>query len=139
MRAVIDILLYVWQLPQNLVGLSLPLFYRTRLRTLDYKGKKVCIYDNFPGGVSLGKYIHLDYYRHYPSEEQLRISLSDSIKHEYGHCRQSERWGWLYLPGPGLVSGAHNLLCKCIKHKHKSYFNVWPENEADRLGGVTRQ
>ena len=40
------------------------MFYeKTRLKTFRYKDHDVYIYDKFPGGISLGKYILLDYNR----------------------------------------------------------------------------
>lgn len=139
MKTAVDILLYIWQLPQNIVGLALiPLYRKTRLCVMNYKGRKVYVYDKFPGGVSLGRYIHVDYWREHPDKEHSRMKLSENIRHEYGHCIQSKRWGPLYLFVPGMVSLIHNIFCNCEKHKHKSYYSIWPENEADRLGGVVR-
>lgn len=121
-----NILLYIWQLPQNLAGLAMRSFYTADER-FGYRDAQVQISESFRSGISLGRYIILK-----------RNSETD-VMHEYGHCRQSKRWGPLYLFVPGLVSLAHNIFCNCVNHKHGSYHNIWPENEADRLGGVERK
>lgn len=125
MKVIKNTLLYIWQLPQNLFGLILRSFYKADER-FGYNDSVVQISRSFRSGISLGRYIILKYNR------------EDAVKHEYGHCRQSKRWGPLYLPVVGLVSLMHNMFCDCSSRKHKSYYNVWPENEADRLGGVER-
>lgn len=55
---------WTWELPQSLLGLILLQFYKkTLLKTFYYKDQKVYIYDKFPGGISLGYYILVDYNR----------------------------------------------------------------------------
>ena len=116
------ILLYIWQLPQNILGL---------LFLLCLKGKQELLVDNirfyyidtFPGGISLGDYIILGY------------KNARSVRHEYGHCIQSRYLGWLYLPVVGLPSLLHAAFCECRKH---SYYDFWTEAWADKLGGVKR-
>lgn len=123
------IALYLWQLPQNLLGLLFLLFIRGEVRHslcgIDFYYAK-----NFNGGISLGKYIIYS-----------RIKRAeDSVKHEYGHCIQSKRWGWLYLPVVGLCSLTWACLYgTLIKSTHNGYFRFWTERNADRLGGVKRK
>lgn len=117
--------LYLWQLPQNLLGILLSGCYKTTQK-FKYKDVVVRICPTFKNGISLGRYIIL------------KNKNKNTIKHEYGHCIQSKRWGPLYLFTVGIVSITHNKFCNCKKHKHGNYYNIWPENEADRLGGVTR-
>lgn len=113
---------YLWQLPQNLLGLL--------LRAI-YKGKD-SIYEDaivrrstiMKGGISLGKYIILNQWAN-----------RTDVKHEYGHCIQSRILGPLYLIVIGLPSLLHAGFCKCKSH---SYYDVFPENWADKLGGVKR-
>ena len=126
MNTVKKILLYIWQLPQNLLGLLLFALYKKGSKDVPYKDVIIRFNPRFISGISLGKYILLNYNSKWAKE------------HEYGHCIQSRRWGWFYLLVPGLVSLIHNVFCKCKNHKHQSYYNIWPENEADRLGGVKR-
>ena len=153
-----NILLYTWQLPQNLLGLLLVWIYNKRevdgidpvtkkpvklpnlIRQMEFKGKQVYIYEKFPGGISCGKYILVDFYRKERHSESERMRLSDSIHHEDGHRKQSVRWGWLYLPVPGVTSIVNNLIDRVMDALHKpyDYYKCWVEAQADRLGGVIR-
>lgn len=121
-----DILLYLWQLPQNLLGLLFLLFLKGEEKH-NLKGISFYYYDNFPGGISLGKYIILG------------STYENSVKHEYGHCVQSRYLGWLYL----LVIGIPSLLWasiygKLIKPSINGYYKFYTEKSADKLGKVKR-
>lgn len=115
-------LLYIWQLPQNLLGLLLRAVYKGNDSV--YEDAIVRRSTKFRSGISLGKYIIVNQFR--PIK---------TVKHEYGHCCQSKRWGWLYLLVIGLQSVIHCLVCKC---KHHNYYDMWFEKRADILGGVER-
>ena len=64
-----------------------------------------------------------------------RYASRKTIMHEYGHCRQSQMLGWLYLIVVGLPSILHAGFCRCKNH---SYYDMWFERWADKLGGVNR-
>ncbi|MCQ2209275.1 MAG: hypothetical protein MJZ34_03180 [Paludibacteraceae bacterium] len=128
------VLKWIWQFPQNLVGFCLT---RKPKAVEDYKDVKVYFTNNVFGcGVSLGDYIVLDEsYLHAGSKET-------DIKHEYGHHKQSMYLGWLYLIVVGIWSAARNRL-DVWGHKDWSaqkkiewYYSSFPENWADKLGGV---
>lgn len=135
---------WTWELPQSLLGLTLLPFYRkTLISTGEYKDQKIYIYNKFPGGISLGYYILLN-----GSKEHINCSsecytgrrLQDSIKHESGHGIQSKWLGPLYLLTVGLCSVGWNILRTISPSlKQKDYYSIWPENQADRLGGVIRK
>lgn len=116
------VILYIWQLPQNLLGLLLRAIYKGNDSV--YEDAIVRRSLNFKDGVSLGKYIVIN-----------QFARKDDVKHEYGHSIQSKRWGWFYLPVIGLFSLIHYLFCKCAKH---NYTDVLFERQADSLGGVKR-
>lgn len=116
----LNILLYIWQLPQNLLGILLLAIYAGD--NGQYKDAIVRRSVKMQGGISLGKYIIV-------SED----ATKKSIMHEYGHCRQSIMLGWLFLLIVGLPSILHAVLCNCKDH---SYSSVYPENWANKLGGV---
>ena len=116
----------VWEFPQCLLGFILTKIYNVEYNET-YKG--IDIYTgNFPGGISLGLYILIN-----------KRSNQNDKDHEWGHTRQSLRWGWLYLPTVGLVSitwcGLRNVSKKL---RSKDYYSIWPENNADKYGGVKR-
>jgi hypothetical protein len=117
-----SLLSYIWCLPQNLLGLLFLLFIRGEEK---HKLGDISFYYSrtFPGGISLGRYIILGY------------KNEKSVRHEYGHCIQSKMLGPLYLLVVGLPSLLHAAFCKCKNH---SYYDVYPESWADRLGKVKR-
>ncbi|MBR5199460.1 MAG: hypothetical protein IKW20_06490 [Bacteroidales bacterium] len=121
-----NFLLYIWQLPQNIVGLLFLLFIRGEERhSLD--GITFYEAESFNGGISLGKYIIV-----YKKRES-------TIRHEYGHCIQSRMLGPLYL----LIVGIPSLIWASmygvvISHKKYDYSDFWCERWADRLGGVRK-
>lgn len=116
------LLLYLWQLPQNILGLILLLFIRGEVRHM--LGNITFYYSKgFSGGISLGNYIIVG------------SKWEKTIKHEYGHCLQSRMLGWLYLILVGLPSILHAWICACRKH---SYHDFFVEKWADKLGNVKR-
>ena len=124
MKTLKSILLYLWQLPQNLVGLLFLLILtgetRHRLGIIRFY-----FLDSFPGGITIGEYIIVG------TRQQL------AVRHEFGHVRQSRMLGWLYLPVIGLPSVLWAWLGEWIA-PGKSYYWFYTERWADRLGGVKR-
>lgn len=124
----------LWQLPQNLIGLLIKVICKTPLYTT-YKDAKVYTW-KLKGGISLGQYIFLPY----KDESIEKAYVQNSIKHEYGHCMQSQYLGWLYLLVVGLPSIIWCNLCEKYRRKNNiSYYSRFPENWADKLGGVERK
>jgi hypothetical protein len=115
-----EFLLYVWQLPQNLLGLILVWILKPESK-VPYKGAVVHLVPRRLIGVSLGRYIIL------------RKNRKLDVAHEWGHCRQSMRLGWLYLLVVGVVSGLRSWL---NIYKKGKYYDHWIERWADKLGGV---
>ena len=125
----LDVFLFIWQLPQNLIGIlwlnvHLVLFYGiSHIKTINdtihvYKLPTNC------GSVSLGKYIIVGEY-----------ADETTIQHEYGHCKQSQYLGWLYL----LVIGISSFVwCGIYKWTNKTYYWFYTEKWADKLGNVKR-
>ena len=115
-----NILLYLWQLPQNILGLLVILFTGAEFSS-NYSVWETCKYSF---GVSLGRYIifgkHFEY---------------TDLKHERGHQKQSLYLGWLYLIVIGLPSVIGNLLNRVIDFDY--YKQPW-EAWADKIGGVKR-
>jgi len=130
-----DVLMYLWQLPQNLLGLILITLYKNAKRVNDFEDVNVYVTDKMPSGISLGKYIIL-----HPLSFIDRIA----IKHEYGHCLQSRKLGWLYLIVIGLPSLLGNIYDRLFhsdwtyEKSMKWYYNQPWEKWADELGGVKR-
>ena len=124
--SLIKIFRWIWEFPQCLLGLILTKIYDIKYsetyKGIDvYKGK-------FSGGISLGLYIIMD-----------KGASENTKKHEWGHTRQSLRWGWLYLLTVGIVSFTWCGLRGIIPSwREKDYYSIWPEKQADKYGGVKR-
>ena len=101
-----EVLLYLHQLPQNLLGLLVIFFTKARYNDIDYRKKdNHWISHKYRFGVSLGKYIIFGG----------SVTLI-SLKHEQGHQKQSLYLGWLYLLVVGLPSIIRNIWDR-IAHK----------------------
>lgn len=130
-----DFLLYVWQFPQNLVGLIIRLFCPADIGKDENFRDDINVYisSRMSGGISLGKYIILSkYYSNY-------IFDKDTWNHEYGHTRQSKYLGPLYLfiiGIPSLIWAA--LYGTAIRETKNGYYKFYTEKWADKLGGVKR-
>ncbi len=123
---IIGLLLFVWQLPQCLVGIGVILFYVLSKKDIRYQDG-IAVVKQFPaGGVSLGEFIII---HHYCDDEETR-------KHELGHRRQSRMLGPLYLFVVGIPSVCLCLLAKKSKKINSTYYEHFPENWANKLGGV---
>jgi hypothetical protein len=83
-------LLFLWELPQNILGLILLIFYNSKIEKHD--GRYFIFDYRFNGGMSLGHFIFCRY-----KNEEL-------MSHEWGHTYQSRWLGPLYLIIIGLPS-----------------------------------
>ena len=140
MKRIVKVLLWIWQLPQNVLGiLFMLIFYRPWHRhsiACVVKGTAVIIHfswsEKMKGGVTLGEYIFVygkDLYH-------IGSGYTDMvIKHEYGHVRQSRMLGPLYLIVIGIPSllhaAVHDSLCR-----NKDYKHFYTEKGADKLAGL---
>lgn len=132
-HGVFELLLYIWQLPQNIagilvlafVGVSIP--FDIRIDLVRWPSSFFYFSDRMKGGVSLGQYIVLagKYFRD-----------EDTWKHERGHHLQSMVLGPLYL----VVIGLPSLLWAAWWNPKRSrdYYWFYTERWADKLGGVER-
>ncbi len=133
MNVIVSILLWLWELPQNVLGL---IFYANMVNghgkkcdvEINVRGEwrkfRYIYKESFPGGITLGEYVVLGG----------GVSQED-IKHEYGHVRQSRMLGWLYLIVVGVPSLWHAFWHDKLWLRHKEYEHFWTERWADRLGG----
>ena len=125
------ILLYIWQLPQNLLGLLVILVTRAKCTGTSWVVKDPDNTKYF--GVSLGNYI---IFGNYPSKK--------SLNHEQGHQKQSMYLGWLYLIIIGIPSVCGNIYDRLfhrnwsMRDSYDWYYSLPWEHSADILGGVQR-
>lgn len=120
----LSVLLWLWQLPQNIVGL---VYARLSKSQLIARWGHVAFYrhNSKYGSVSLGDFIFLSQH-----------AARKTMLHEYGHHRQSLRFGPLYLIVVGLPSVTWATLRSMGFFKSKSYFWLWCEKWANDLGAV---
>ena len=137
-----NILLYIWQLPQNLLGLILVLFYRPDVKIKASNGNVVYFTHKMPGGISLGRYsiINKGYYRYDAKQDAEKALALNVTKHEaLGHGAQSRLLGPLYLLVIGLPSIVWaTLYGPIIPYTKNGYYVFYTEKWADKLGGVIR-
>lgn len=137
-KAICRFLSFVWQLPQNLLGLLLIAFYKPERKHVMENGNEIHFANKMKGGISLGKYsiVNIGHYR-----QLIENSLKrDTVRHEaIGHAKQSLYLGWLYLIVIGLPSIIWaSLYGTLIKPSRNGYYKFYTERWADKLGGVKR-
>lgn len=130
----LHILLWIWELPQNLIGLILYANIKDNggqqyIYTLMIGGKvheaKFVHLSAFPGGITLGEYTVIG--GKWDEED---------VRHEYGHVRQSRMLGWLYLLVIGIPSLWHAAWHDKLWLKSREYSHFWTESWAEELGGM---
>ena len=110
-KKVLYVLLWTWQLPQNICGLFAILLWRNEpnfskhVNWYDKKGFSKIYRRNSIANVTFGEYINV-YHR--------SNKLDEIVRHETGHVYQSRILGPLYLPVIGLTSG---LLCSFCNYQ----------------------
>lgn len=115
------VLLYVWQLPQNVLGLIVKTITRSQKTTTGH------CYWKYHSGLSLGKYVFVN-----------ERASTETIRHEEGHQKQSRMLGPFYL----LVIGIPSFVWASLRHfglfRKKSYYSFYTEKWADSLAGIER-
>ena len=138
MKVFLRILSEIWQLPQHIIAYIIMLVNCKSLKQMVSKdGIRYYLVDHLSNcGISLGNYIFLDV-------DGIHDNIT--IKHEYGHQKQSLMLGPLYLIIIGLPSIIGNILNR-IKYKYfrrhydpDFYYKQPWEAWADKLGGVERK
>lgn len=145
---------FTWEIIQCALGLICTIYCilasmgKKVLEFRWYKGE-ILVFGEFNStGVSLGRFIILDY-RYKTQTIYGKQMIQYTIDHEYGHTRQSLMLGPLYLIVVGLPSALHNLYNRTLfkdepnKQKRfilreKEYYNWYCEKWADKLGNVDR-
>lgn len=127
MKKIADFFLYLWQLPQNLLGLIFVEVLKPE-QTYDRKWALLHYSSRMKGGISLGRHIIVS--------EHMKDYNGRTEAHEWGHSVQSRILGPLYL----LVIGLPSLLWAAIWSPERgvSYYEFYTEKWADKLGKVER-
>lgn len=121
------ILVCIWQLPQ-IIAACLYHVYITKsegiVDTCYIQGAIVFIKKKSCGSVTLGPYIFLS-----------PMATDTTVRHEWGHTRQSLILGPLYLIVIGIPSIIWALVHKKIA-PDTPYFDFFTEKWANKLGGI---
>lgn len=133
-----DSLLFFWELPQNVLGASL-LATEGLLGTVKSvrRDRGRLFVESTHTAVSLGWFVFWA-----RGENRWFVLDGATREHEYGHTRQSRLLGPLYLPLVGVPSALRVVYA--VAHRELTgrrwggYFDGYPEDWADRLGGVRR-
>jgi hypothetical protein len=120
------ILLFIWQLPQNIVALIMMPFLG-KLKLISYKNYNYCFEgEKMSGGISLGNFSFVSPYS---------AKVPETIAHEQtGHVKQSHILGWLYLIIIGLPS---ILWCWSFRMLgFHNYYIFYTESWANKNAGL---
>ena len=132
MTSFLLVLNFVWELPQNLLGLVVWSVVRRTITETRVEHRRLFFHvPNF--GISLGSFIF------WSSFDNAVIKInSDNKAHEYGHAVQSRLFGPLYLLVVGLPSISRvvygTLYYAFRKKRWQGYYRGYPEKWADELG-----
>ena len=122
-----EILKYFWQLPQLIVAFIYYWYLKRKDEILDTctcQGAIVFIKRKSCGSVTLGNHIFLS-----------PRATDTTVRHEWGHTRQSLILGPLYL----IVIGIPSIIWASVHKKiapDTSYFDFFTEKWANKLGGI---
>lgn len=131
MKSFIAFLMYLHQLPQNLLGFALYLYYQgyEEMRQVGYNDVVVVKSPKMRGGISLGQYVIVS-----------RDAKQETIYHKLGHCKQSQILGWLFLIVIELPSIIWAALYGIQEIRERwSYYDFYTERWANELGEETRR
>ena len=130
----------LWELPQSLLGAALlcALRWRGAVRGVEARPDGRRMVATRGVGVSLGAYVFWPDAGRGPESPAARLVRA----HELGHAVQSRRWGPAYLLVVGVPSVSRfwfDVVHWRVRGRAWGrYYDAWPEDDADRLGGVVR-
>ena len=134
-----NFLLYLWQLPQNLLGLLLIWFYEPEVMLKQINDNEVHFASKFPSGISLGKYSIVNKF-YYFNDIDKSLNTYTVLHESIGHGKQSRMLGPLYLIVIGLPSIIWAWLYgPVIKPTKNGYYKFYTESWADKLAGIERK
>ena len=132
----VKVLLFIWQLPQNVIGFFYFIYLKTQNKILKIEHERERCFIKSEVAVSLGYFIfwNMDY------DNKVFFITEVNKDHEYGHSIQSVILGPLYLFIVGIPSSMRTLYSRYYYQKHgvkwKRHYCGFPENWADRLANV---
>ncbi len=132
----LQIFVWLWQLPQVIVGCLWCIIARPRYL---YSHHHVHLFTcRFGGGVSFGPMAFYDE-RHREGLLSRDPRVMPYLCHEYGHSMDSRLWGPLYLLVIGAPSGVHLWVRRWFKDRWprlENYYDFYTERRANKKAGL---
>ncbi|MBR5704030.1 MAG: VCBS repeat-containing protein [Bacteroidales bacterium] len=122
---------FTWELPQTIAGNLTGHFRNNFWRVnVDYYQDATLINRNdtstWKWGFTLGSYVN-------GKNLIANPQLNGTFGHEYGHIKQSNYFGWLYIPLIGIPSSIGCAFDNKWGHNHgNEWYEVWANKEADK-------
>ena len=136
MNAALSIILFLWELLQNLLGVMNLVFHTLRGSVMERAFERNRMFIRVrSGAVSLGFFV-------FWSDTGNGVFTLDARNklHEYGHTVQSRMLGPLFLLVVGIPSVSRVIYAHWYYRKHgkewTGYYRGFPEKWAERLGNV---
>ena len=116
-------------LPQNVLGILYYALLQATGRVLHTQemNETTIVVTKGRVGASLGRYLFVP----------AACLTEAAVRHEYGHAMQGYRHGPFYLLFEGAASFLQAAISIVSPSSADGYFDRWPENEANKLGGVS--
>lgn len=130
----------VWEAPQTILGLlNLGLeLVRGGVASITREHGRIFVELRRSRAISLGHFVFWSAV----DSPIVRVNPGNKL-HEYGHALQSRLLGPLYLPVVGIPSSLRVAYAAAqylfTKKPWDGYYDGFPENWADRLGGVPKR
>lgn len=124
LHVIVFILLFIWQLPQNIIAIVM-LPFLGKLELISYK--KFCFAfkgSKMRGGISLGTFAYLS-----PS---LSKKIPSIMHEQEGHTFDSKLFGPLYL----FVIGIPSIMWAWLGDSNKCYYDFYTERWANKHAGL---
>ena len=123
-HVILFILLFIWQLPQNIVALVM-LPFLGKLELISYK--KFCFAfkgSRMSGGISLGNFAYLS-----PTSAK---KIATVMHEQEGHTYDSKLFGPFYL----FIIGIPSIMWAWLGSKDKCYYDFFTEKRANKHAGL---
>lgn len=130
MNSFLNLILILWQLPQNIIGLMMAAsigFENCSKLTNKYGMPVIEARKKSQGSVSLGNFVFLS-----------KTATANTLNHELGHTVQSMILGPLYLLVIGIPSFMWAFLRRGGMFLKHSYYDFYTEKWADKIAGIVR-
>lgn len=129
-RKALNVLLALWQLPQVILGVIMLAIFRNKKE-----------YTNPVNGITVWNISHHGAFGTACFSTGPIILTNDNtaertLRHETGHSKQSVYLGWLFHIVVSIPSVCRFWIRRWMNRSIEWYHSGYPENWADRLGGV---